>query len=139
VFEWQAERDLVVARALHVAAEADDLRAGVLAEAEAAVPRGTVAQDRRHAAQRLDVVDHRRQVLVAVRDRVGRLVARERVLALEALEQRGLLAADVGACAATDEDVEVEALAPADRTAEQARLTRLGQRRSRMPTVQGYS
>ena len=52
-------------------------------------------------------------------DGEGRAVARERVLALERVEQRALLAADVGAGAAPDVDVEGE-VAAEDSLAEEA-------------------
>ncbi len=57
---------------------------------------------------------------VAVRDRIGRAIARDAALALQGLDQRRLLAADVGAGAHVDRDVEVEAGLPRDGLAEQA-------------------
>ena len=67
------------------------------------------------AAEGLDVVDRGRLLQVAVGHGVGRPVARDAALALERLDQRRLLAADVGARAEMDLDVEVEAGLAADR------------------------
>ena len=55
----------------------------------------------------LDVVDRRRAAIEAHIGREWRLQPRHALLALEALEQRRLLAADIGAGAVMDVDVEV--------------------------------
>src|SRR5690606_12252328 len=64
------------------------------------------AQDGDDVAEGLDVVDDRRAIVEAEHGREeGRLDARVRALALERLDQAGLLAADVGRGAAVDDDV----------------------------------
>ena len=93
-----------------------------LQRAEAAIPVAAVHGDQRRRTQRLDVVHDRRLLLVAVRDRIGRAIARHATLALERLDQGGFLAADVRARADVDADVEVEAGLAADAGAEQVRL-----------------
>ena len=60
----------------------------------------------RHRHQRLDVVDQRRPVVEALDRRERRLQARVAALALERVEQPRLLAADVGAGAAVEHEVE---------------------------------
>ena len=84
------------------------------------VPDAAVDGDQRRRAERLDVVDDGRLLAVAVRHRIGRAVARNAALALEGFDQRRLLAADVGARADVDRDVEVEARLSRDGLAEQA-------------------
>ena len=108
-----AQRDVhrrfVHAGRLHVAADAVQLRAAVLLGAEAGVPLRALRDDQRHIAERLDVVHRRRLAVEADDRRKRRLVARLRALAFERFEQRGLFARLVGAGAAVDEDVAVEA------------------------------
>ncbi len=65
--------------------------------------------DVRGVHQRLDVVDQRRAAVEALDGRERRLQARVAALALERVEQRRLLAADVGAGAAVDDDADVDA------------------------------
>ena len=74
--------------------------------------------DERHVGQRLDVVDDGRLPEQADLDRERRLVARLAALALDRFEERGLLAADVGAGTAPQLDVEGEAGAQDVRTEE---------------------
>ena len=106
VAHGHAQLDLVVAGLLHVARDRDDLGAGRLAHAQALEPLGAVLDDQRRVAQRLDVVDQRRPLVEALVGGERRLQARVAALALERVEQRGLLAADVGALAAVDHEVE---------------------------------
>ena len=73
---------------------------------------------------RLDVVDHGRRRVEARRRGERRLEPRLAAAALERVEQRGLLAADVGARAGVHDDVEVEAAA-VDVLAEVARVVGL--------------
>ena len=77
--------------------------------------------------QRLDVVDDRRLRVEAVDRRERRLEARHAALALERLEQAGLLAADVRARAAVHDDLEIEARTE-DVLAEEALRARVGER-----------
>ena len=67
-----------------------------------------VQHDRQHVDQRLDVVHDRGLAEQPDLDRERRLVARLASIALDRVEQRGLLTADVGAGAAADLDVEGE-------------------------------
>ena len=83
--------------------------------------------DVEHVDERLDVVDDGRLAEEADLDRERRLVARLAPLALDRLEDRRLLAADVGARAAADLDVEREALAH-HVVAEESALPRLVER-----------
>ena len=103
-----AQLDLVVAGPLDVARDRDDLRAGGLLGAERLEPVGALLDDQRDVAERLDVVDQRRPLVEAlVRGERG-LQARVAALALERVEQRRLLAADVGALAAVHPQLERE-------------------------------
>ncbi len=124
-----AERIFVEARPRDVASHREDLRARGLQRAERAVPVAAVHGDQCRRAQRLDVVDDRGLLPVAVRDRIRRAVTRHAALALERLDQRGFLAADVRARADVDPDVEVETGLPADAVAEQFRFAAPFERR----------
>jgi hypothetical protein len=104
-----------------VARQTEELRAGRAFGADAGVGLATQLQDERHVHQRLDVVDDGRLAEEPDLDRVGRLVARLTALALDRLEQGGLLAADVGAGSPPELDVEVEARGVEDPGAEEAR------------------
>ncbi len=79
--------------------------------AEGDVLRSAVQDDARDVDQGLDVVDHGRLAVEAHLHGERRLLARLSPLALDGFEQRGLLAADVGATATPDLDVEGEARA----------------------------
>src|SRR5690606_38859986 len=85
------------------------LGAGVVRAAEGGEPRRAAPQDRRGDRDRLDVVDGGRTAVKADIGRERRLQARLALLALEAFEQRGLLAADIGPRAVMDVDVEIPA------------------------------
>ena len=101
-----AELDLVVAGALDVARDRDDLGAGGLLGPDRRVPLGAAVHDVRHVHQRLDVVDQRRPAVEALDRRERRLQARVAPLALERVEQCRLLAADVGAGAAVHDQLD---------------------------------
>ncbi len=92
----RAELELVQARPRDVAGEAE----------EPCVARVVSEQDVRHVDERLDVVHDRRLPEQADLDRERRLVARLAAVALDRLEERGLLAADVGAGADAQLDVD---------------------------------
>ncbi|MNN92507.1 hypothetical protein D3C81_2108000 [compost metagenome] len=68
-----------------------------MADAEAAIPLGTVAQDARYVGQRLGIVDDGRCAMHAVFGGKRRLAARKREPALDARDDRGFLAADIQA------------------------------------------
>src|SRR5690606_27403391 len=76
---------------------------------EAREPGRTAAQDRRDDRDALDIVHRRRTAIEACAGRERRLQARLALLAFEALDHRGLFAADVGSRAAVNEHVEVVA------------------------------
>ena len=71
-----------------------------------AIELGTLGQDDRHAGQGDDVVDDGRLAEQALDRRQRRLEADDAALAFEALQQRGLFAADIGAGAQAELDVE---------------------------------
>ena len=93
-----------------VAGDVEQLGAGVVGAADAGEPGAAAAQDLGDDGDRLDVVDGRRVAVDAHRRRERRLQPRLALLALERLHQRGLFAADVGAGAVVDDDVEVPAV-----------------------------
>ena len=105
-----AHRLLDVAGLHHVAGDAEQLGAGVVLPADAREPGGAAAQDVGHLRDRLHVVDRGRAAIEAHIGRERRLEPRLALLALEALEQRGLLAADIGARAVVDVEIEVPAV-----------------------------
>src|SRR5436305_1436425 len=117
--------DLVVAGPPYAAGDRDDLGPGRLLGAEAFEPLGPVLDDVGHVGERLDVVDQGRPTVEALHGREGWLQPRVAALALERVEQGRLLAADVGAGAAVDDQLEIAAAA-ADVLAEVARLIRFG-------------
>ena len=97
-------RQLVVAGVHDVAGEREDARAGRVLDAELRVLRAAHLEHRRHGRDRLDVVHGGRRRVEAGDRRERRLRPRLAALALERLEERGLLAADVRAGAAMDHD-----------------------------------
>ena len=70
--------------------------------------RGAVAEDVRHGGDRLDVVDHRGAGVQPGHRRERRLQPGLAAVALQRVEQRGLLAADVGARPGVHDHLEVE-------------------------------
>ena len=113
--EQLAQRDahllLDHAGLLDVAGDLEQLGAGVVGLAERREPgRRRGAGCRRATAIDLDVVDGGRRAVEADVGRERRLQPRHALLALEALQQRRLLAADVGAGAVVDDEVEVPAV-----------------------------
>ena len=75
----------------------NSLRAGRALRADRGERRAADGEDLQHVEQRLDVVDHGRLAEQAAARGERRLVARLAAEALDRVEQRGLLAADVGA------------------------------------------
>ncbi len=106
---------------VHMARDAEQLGAGILRPAEAGEPRRAAAHDFGNRRHRFDVVDGGRAAVKAGIGREWRLEARHALAALEAVDQRRFLAADVGAGAAVDVDVEIPART-AGVLAEQPRL-----------------
>src|SRR5262249_15223887 len=100
---------------------------GIVRPADAREPGGPTTQYRRRDRDRFDVVHGRRAAVEPGAGRERRLKPRHTLLALEALEQRGLLAADIRAGSAMDMDLELPARA-ASIVADQAGLARLADR-----------
>src|SRR6266511_2761323 len=128
----RAERVLVVARPPHVAAHAEQLRPRRLLRPHGAEPVHPLAEDPGHARDRLYVVDRGRCPVQALERGKRRPQLWLATLALQRGQQRGLLAADVGARAAMQHHLEVEAGA-LDVTAEQATLIGLPDRGGQAP------
>ena len=84
----------------------EDLGARALLGSNGGVPVGTPVHDGRQCREGLDVVDEGGAVVQPGHGRVWRLEPGLPALALEALEQRGLLATDVGTGTAVQRDVE---------------------------------
>src|SRR3954453_1941442 len=95
-----------VAGPLDMAGDAEQFGADIVRTADAGEPRRTAAENVRSDRDRLDVVDGGRAAVQADVRRERRLQARVALLAFEAFEQRGFLAADIGAGAVRDVDVE---------------------------------
>ena len=106
-----AHRLLDIARLVHMAGDAEDFCPGVARTADRREPRRAALQDRRRDGDRLDIVDRRRAAVEADLRRERGLQARLALLALEAFEQPGFLAADIGAGAAVQVHVDVVARA----------------------------
>ena len=132
----RVHRRFVDARPLHVAADAEQLRAAVLLRTERGEPLRAVQDDERHVAERLDVVHRGRALIEAGDGRERRLDARLRALAFERFDERRLLARLVGAGAAVHVDVAVEAAAE-DVLAEEPGLVGLLDRRARASPARG--
>src|SRR5262249_4939957 len=90
--------------------DAEELGAGIVLAADRRKPRGAAAQDVGRLRDSLDVVDGGGTAVKADVRRERRLETRHALLAFEAFQQRGLLAADVGAGAVMDVNVEIEAV-----------------------------
>ena len=91
--------------------DAEELRPDGPLRTEPGVRGRALGDEERHVDERLDVVDRRRLPEEPDLDGEGGLVPRLAALALDRVEERRLLAADVGARAAPDLDVEPEAVA----------------------------
>ena len=97
----RSDRELVGAGPLDMSGDAVELGPGVaLVGAESQIPVHSALDDVRHVAQRLDVVDHGGATEGADHRGEGGLDSWLAALALEGLEQSGLLTADVGPGAA---------------------------------------
>ena len=106
-----ADGDLHQARVLHCAGQGKGLGAAAACRAHAAEPLRPVEQDRRHAGVGLHVVDVRRVAPQPVLGGVGRAHGGHAAVALDGAHERGLLAADKGAGALLDHEVEVQTAA----------------------------
>src|ERR1700741_5116731 len=95
--ERNAHRLLDDALLVHMAADLEELGALVVVPPEGREPGGTAPQDRGHDCDRFDIVDRGRAAPEARACRERRLQARLALLAFEAFDLRGFLAADIGA------------------------------------------
>ena len=102
--ERRAQLELVVAAVHDVAGEGEDAGAGRVLDSELRVLLGAEPDDVGHGRDRLDVVDQRRRGVEARDGGERRLRSRLPALALERLEKRGFLAADVRARPAMEDD-----------------------------------
>src|SRR5262249_24899297 len=125
--DGHAQRQLVGAGPLDVAADVVQLRAVAAAlrpgrvrrrHAHRLEPLDAAVDDVDDVGQRLGVVDDGRLAEGALDGGEGRLDTRPGAFAFQALDQAGLLAADVGAGAAVDEGIDVEAVLAEDLVAE---------------------
>src|SRR5690606_37689151 len=114
-----AERGLELAGVGHVPGEAEDAEARGLLGPHPLEPLGPLEDDARHRGDRLDVVDRGRSGVEPRGPGERRLEAGLPATTLERVEERGLLAADVGARAGVDGDLDRDSLA-ADVVAEVA-------------------
>ena len=126
-----AERDphrrLVEPGPIHVSTDGEQPGAALFRRSQRGEAIRALAQNERNTGQRLDVV-HDRWTLEQTRDgRERRLELGKAFSSLDRREQRGLLAADVGAGPAMDHDVQIEA-ASLNVLAKPAALVRFGHR-----------
>ena len=122
-----AHRDLDEAGVVHLAREREHLRALRRRRADLAEPLRALVDDDGDVRERLDVVDDRRTPPEALDGRERRTRTRHAAVALDGLQQGGLLAADERAGAEAELDLEVEAAAE-DVLAEEPELRRLPDR-----------
>ena len=106
--DGHAERIFVNARPLAIAGDRNDLGAGRIPGAAPRETRAAVDGDFGRLRKRLDVVDDGRPPEIAGGDGQRRSDARTAGFALQRFDQRRLLAADIGAGAEVDLDVEIE-------------------------------
>src|SRR5271157_936195 len=109
-----AERIFVYSRSRAVAGHRKDFASRRMPRSAPREIPPAINRDIGRVRQRLDVVDDCRLAEIADRHRVRRADARLARLALERFDESGFLAADVGARAEMDFNVEVEALRAAD-------------------------
>ena len=105
------QRQLVVAGTLDMPAQAIDARPLALLRAILRIGRRAKPHDRRQAGDGLQVIDDRRAAIETDDRRERRLEAWIAALALQRLQQRALLAADVGSRAGMHGDLQIVAAA----------------------------
>ena len=101
---------LDIAGLVHMAREAEELGAGVVGLAERGEPGRAAAEDIGHDRDQLDIVDGGWRAIEPDIGREWRLQPRHALLAFEAFEQRRLLAANIGAGAVMQIEIEVPAV-----------------------------
>src|SRR5690606_27639570 len=109
LLQVEAQGQLEVATPDNVARDVEQLGARALLGAERPVPLGAVPDDVRHGRDRLDVVDRRGHAEGADGRGERRLDAWLAAAALERVHEARLFTADVGARAAVQRDVDVDA------------------------------
>ncbi len=117
-----AERVLVNARPLAVAAEAEQLGALGFRRAATGEPVAALHGNLGSGSEGFHVVNYGRFVQITVGGRKRRANARYAVLALQRFDQRRFFATNVGSGTHVDIDVEIEARIAQDRLAEQTDL-----------------
>src|SRR5262245_60242783 len=105
--ERDAERRLVLAWLADVTGQRKEPEAARLLGAHRSEPVRTVGDDRRHACDRLDVVDDGRRRVQPGHRREGWTQPRLAAAALQGVEKCRLLAADIGAGAGMYHELEV--------------------------------
>ena len=93
--EGGAEGKFIIARFLHVAAEAEDLGAGALVCSEGAKPIRALLDDERYIGQRFHIVDHGGLTIKTKGGRKGRAQTRLAQLALQRFEHGGFFATNI--------------------------------------------
>ncbi len=99
-----------IARLVHVARDAENFGARVVGPAEPGEPVRAAAQDGRYDGNRLDIIDGRGTAIDTDIGGKRGLQPGLTLLALEAFQKRGFLAADIGAGAMVNVAVEVPAV-----------------------------
>ena len=95
---------------VHMARDAKQLGARVVGLAERGEPGRATAQDVRHNGDRLDIIDGGGGAIEPAVCGERRLEPGLALFAFKAFEQRRLLAADIGACAVVNVEVEIPAV-----------------------------
>src|SRR6266850_3484725 len=95
--EWNPHGFFDVAGTLDMAGDTKQLGADIVGPADGGEPGGTPPQNIRRHRDRFNVVDSGRAAVEADIGREWRLQPRHALLAFEALQERGLFAADIGA------------------------------------------
>src|ERR1019366_10628644 len=121
---WNAELFLDIARLVHMSGDAEYFRTRVVLPSERAEPGGTATHDGGGDGDALDVVHRRGTAIQTDTGREWRLQPRHALLAFQALDQSGFLAADIGAGAAMRDDFEI-VTGTAGVLADQAGIVRL--------------
>src|SRR5262249_17394021 len=99
-----------IAVSLDMAGNAEKLGAGIVGPANAGEPSRAAAHDVRPLGDRLDIIYGRWAAIESHIGRERRLEPWQAFLSFETFQKGGFLAADIGASAVMDDDVEVEAM-----------------------------
>ena len=99
-----------IAGLVHMAGDAEHLGAGIVGPADAGEPFRAAPQDGRRHRDGFHIVHGGRTAIDADIGRERRLHARLALFAFQAFEQRGFFAADIGAGAVMDIEIEIPAM-----------------------------